>query len=182
VKDRYLCESGFVSKIVTSIPTVLNELKPNKWKMIYRGSDHGFGSSDFHGRCDGISNTITIIQTTEDFIFGGFTPIAWDSSNTWKTDTSEQSFLFSVKNPHNRDFGRIGLKDPQKAICCYSSSGPTFGNGSAIYIANGCNANTNSSTRLGYGYVNNTGIDEYQVFTGKQHFTVKEIEVFTLIN
>jgi hypothetical protein len=158
----------------------LNELKPKQWTLLYRGSDHGFGSSDFHSKCDGKSNTIAIIQTTDDFIFGGFTPITWDSISQYKPDTSGRSFLFSVQNPHNHDFGRIGLKDPRFAIDCHSSYGPTFGNGSDIYVANGCNANTSSYTRLGIGYANNTGINEYQVFTGTQYFTVKEIEVFTL--
>jgi hypothetical protein len=118
----------------------------------------------------------------EDFIFGGFTPLAWDSSSGWKPDTSGQSFVFSVKNPHNRDFGRFGLNDPQYAIYCVSSHGPTFGSGHGIHIANCCNANTTSHIRLGYGYVNNTDIDEYQVLTGAQHFTMKEIEIFTLID
>jgi hypothetical protein len=47
-------------------------------------------------------------------------------------------------------------------------------------VADYCNQNTNSYTRLGYGYVNDTGINEYQVFTGEQYFTVKEIEVFSI--
>jgi hypothetical protein len=172
--------STFSSKILMTFPTVLSELKSKQWRLLYRGSDHGFGGSDFHAKCDGISNTVTIILTTEGFIFGGFTPLAWDSSNQWKPDTSGQSFVFSVKNPHNRDFGRLGLKNPQYAIYCYAPYGPTFGSGHTIHVANCCNANTGSYTRLGYGYVNNTGINEYQVFTGAQSFTVKEIEVFTL--
>jgi hypothetical protein len=180
-------EFGQIKEKVTDRSTGMsgNEEKINTYSISgkdLKRFDHGFSNSDFHWRCDGISNTITIIQTTEDFIFGGFTPIAWDSTSGYKADTSGRSFLFSVKNPHNRDFGRIGLKDPRYAIYCSSSTGPMFGNGYDIYVANGCNANTSSYTHLGCGYVNNTSINEYQVFTGKQHFTVKEIEVFTLID
>jgi hypothetical protein len=42
-----------------------------------------------------------------------------------------------------------------------------------------CNANNSSYTIL-YAYVNDTGLDEYTVFTGEQYFTVKELEVFAL--
>jgi hypothetical protein len=170
------------SKILTTFPTVLNEFKSKQARLIYRGSDDGFGSSNFHSKCDGISNTITIILTTDDFIFGGFTPIPWDSTEGYRSEASGGSFLFSVKNPHNRDFGRIELAHPTYAIYSKSSYGPTFGYGHDIYIANHCNANSQSSTNVGYGYMNNTGINQYQVFTGTQHFTVKEIEVFTFID
>jgi hypothetical protein len=169
-----------ISKILISFPPVLNVLKPKQWTLLYRGSDHGFNSSNFHSKCDGKSNTITIILTTVGFIFGGLTPITWDSSNSWKTDARGQSFLFSVKNPHNRDFGRIGLQNQQNAIFCHSSHGPTFGNSYDLYIANCCNGNTSSSTNVGNAYVNNTSIPGPQVFAGQQNFTVKEIEVFAL--
>jgi hypothetical protein len=169
-----------ILKTLKRFPKVLKELKTKQWTLLYRGSDHGFKSSDFHGKCDGKSNTITIILTTKGFIFGGFTPIPWDSSSQYKPDSSGRSFLFSVKNPHDHDFGRIGLTNPQRAIYCNSSYGPTFGNGHDIYIANGCNENTSSFTRVGLGYAHNTIFDPYKVFTGEQYFTVKEIEVFTL--
>jgi hypothetical protein len=155
-------------------------LNRKQWTLLYRGNDHGFSSSTFHSKCDGKSNTITIVLTTDGFILGGFTPIAWDSSGSWKADTSGQSFLFSVKNPHNRDFCRFGLQNQQQAILCHSSNGPTFGGGYDLYIANDCNGNANSYTNLGNGYVNNTNIPRTQVFTGQGNFTVKEIEVFTL--
>jgi hypothetical protein len=169
-----------ILKIQKKCPKVLKELKTKQWTLLYRGSDHGFKSSDFHGKCDGKSNTITIIQTTKGFILGGFTPIAWDSSNQYKPDSSGRSFLFSVKNPHDHNFGRIGLNNPQYAIYCNSSYGPTFGNGLDIYAADYCNANTSSYTRVGIGYANSTIFDPYKAFTGEQYFTVKEIEVFTL--
>jgi hypothetical protein len=47
-------------------------------------------------------------------------------------------------------------------------------------VADNCNANTNSYTNLGKGYVNDTGITGNAVFTGEQYFTVKEIEVFSI--
>jgi hypothetical protein len=47
-------------------------------------------------------------------------------------------------------------------------------------VADNCNANTSSYTKLGKGYVNDTGIAGTAVFTGELYFTVKEIEVFSI--
>jgi hypothetical protein len=57
--------------------------------------------------------------------------------------------------------------------------GPVFGSGHTICVYTNCAANNSNETRLS-GDVNDTGLNDYTVFTGEQNFTVKEIEVFTL--
>jgi hypothetical protein len=42
-------------------------------KLIYRASDDGFKSSDFHRKCDNIDNTLTFIQSEHGNAFGGKT-------------------------------------------------------------------------------------------------------------
>jgi hypothetical protein len=118
--------------------------------------------------------------TTKGFIFGGFTPVAWDSSGGFKPDSTQKSFVFSVKNARNSEARKFPLSNSSNAICCASSYGPTFGNSHGIYVESGCNGNNNSYTNLGVAYVNDTGIDGKQVFTGEYNFTVKEIEVFSI--
>jgi hypothetical protein len=54
------------------------------WTLLYRGTEHGFRVSHFHNKCDGKPNTVTIILTTNGFIFGGFTPVAWNSNSASK--------------------------------------------------------------------------------------------------
>jgi len=34
----------------------------DKWRLLYRASEHGFASQDFHARCDGKTNTLTICK------------------------------------------------------------------------------------------------------------------------
>jgi hypothetical protein len=43
-----------------------------------------------------------------------------------------------------------------------------------------CNANSDSSTGLGFVYTNGTGLDESVVFTGSLYFQVREIELFEI--
>jgi hypothetical protein len=41
---------------------------------------------------------------TKGFIFGGFTLVAWESGNRfYKPDSTQKSFVFSVKNPRNNE-------------------------------------------------------------------------------
>jgi hypothetical protein len=99
--------------------------------LLWRGSRDGFGVRAFHSRCDGHANTLVLIQDTEGNIFGGFTPVKWESrpySLYNKVDQSLKSFLFTLKNPHNVPARKFALKagKKNKAICCNSLRGPHF--------------------------------------------------------
>jgi hypothetical protein len=179
-KREILKVSKFESTILSTIPPPLNQFLNHQWRLLYRGSRDGFGSSNFHSKCDNESATVTVILTTKDYIFGGFTPIPWDSSNSYKADNSQQSFLFSVKDCRNSAPRSFPLVNPSSAVYCHSACGPIFGGGHDLYVAGGCNVNTNSHTFLGSSYRNDTGLSANQVFTGEQYFQVKEIEVFSV--
>ena len=43
-------------------------------------SINGRTSKDFHKYCDNKGPTLTIVKTTKNKIFGGFTPLNWDDS------------------------------------------------------------------------------------------------------
>jgi hypothetical protein len=121
-----------------------------------------------------------MILTRKDCIFGGFTPIAWDSRNSWKADNSQQSFLFSLKDSRNTDPRSFPLVISPNAIYCYSSYGPIFGGNLDIYVANVCNENTNSYANLGHTYRNDTGLNGTEVFAGEHNFKVMDIEIFSI--
>jgi hypothetical protein len=65
-----------------------------------------------------------VILDTEGNIFGGFTPVQWESrvwsrkyddqSNCWKADDSLKSFIFTPKNLHNIPARRFASKAKQK--------------------------------------------------------------------
>jgi hypothetical protein len=180
--------SGWDSAIVPDFPEIFEEFREKKFTLLWQGSRAGFGGREFHRRCDGHANTLTVILDMNGNIFGGFTPVEWESSRKhwlrddedfFKTDPSLKSFLFTLKNPHNIPARRFALKAEQKhgAIYCDSSHGPDF---NAIHVANNCHANTASWTGLGRSYTNDTGLDGKTFFTGSFWFQVKEIEVFEI--
>jgi hypothetical protein len=107
-------------------------------------------------------------------------PVEWDSTSHSKADDNEKSFLFTLKNPHNIAPRRFAFDTAKKQhpIYCDSGWGPGFGDDMGVF--DNCNASTESFTYLGRSYTNDTGLDEWKVFTGSWNFQVKEIEVFEI--
>jgi hypothetical protein len=182
----------FASLIVPQGPALFAEFRGKRFTLLWRGSRDGFRARNFHDRCDFHANTLTLILDTRGSIFGGFTPVKWESrvydkkatealgrDNRFKADPSLGSFIFTLKNPHNFPARKFALKAEKKdeAIVCDPSRGPDFCD---IGVSDNCNANTNSDTSLGGTYANDTGLDGPTFFTGLHWFTVKEIEVFEI--
>jgi hypothetical protein len=172
------------SKILTEFglfPSILIDVMPAGFELLYRGSRDGFGIGEFHRRCDCRSGTLVLIKTKKGNIFGGYTPLEWDSTtNDYKHDESMQTFLFTLKNPHNLDPIRFGLKPGgQYAIYCKSDR-LAFG-GHAICVLDNCNTNTSCYTVIENGFENTTGIGGRLLFDGAVNFTVDEIEVLAVI-
>jgi hypothetical protein len=159
--------------IVTEFPNLFADFKNKQFTLLWRGSRDSFGQRDFYSRCDGHPNTLTVILDMNGNIFGGFTPVEWETAAGWKhkADPSLKSFLFTLKNPHNLPARRFGLKaeSTNAAIPCVSTRGPHFGD---ICLWDTCTGFSRSSTaHFGRAYTNDTGL---------QDFKVKEIEVFEI--
>ena len=174
---------AFKSKIVNTLQYIylmrLCEFSlEDKWTLIYRASEDGFGAEDFHSKCDGICNTLTLFKPNgSSNIFGGFTSVSWDSRNNFKEDVN--AFIFSLVNTDNNPI-KMKVSDPDCAICCDSSYGPTFG--CDIIIAANSNTNEKSFTDLGSCYTHpqyEKGTDEIYCFLAGSHaFKVSNIEVY----
>ena len=83
--------------------------------LIYQASRDGFGLKDFHSKCDGIFNTLIVIQSTDSFVMGGFTAADWSQNN--QSDTyhyDNNAFIFSLINPLNQSF-KMNVNKPDSA-------------------------------------------------------------------
>jgi hypothetical protein len=151
------------------------EFRGRRFTLLWRGSRDGFGGRDFHHRCDGHANTLTLVQDTRGNIFGGFTPVEWESLDwknpynfarpTARADVSLKSCLFTLKNPHSLQPRRFALRDEGKssAIYCSPSLGPHFCD---IAVWDNCNANARSyASAFGQRYNNDTELDGGTFFT-----------------
>jgi hypothetical protein len=93
--------------------------------LLYRATRDGFSASAFHEKCDGKDNTITIIKTDSDDVFGGFTAAKWSSHNGDTTDS--KVFIFSLREKGEHNFRKLPCEEEQCFIIGGSDYGPGFG-------------------------------------------------------
>ena len=125
--------------------------------------------------CDGKGPTLTVIKTTTGHIFGGYTSVSWDKSDSFKYDYN--AFLFSVNKLTKYPI----VNSHANAIRCHPSYGPTFGNGYNISVKDNSNANTDSYVTAGNAYNIPAGVNEQSILTnGNRNFQTVEIEVYGL--
>eukprot|EP00357_Protocruzia_adherens_P016222 CAMPEP_0114977066 /NCGR_PEP_ID=MMETSP0216-20121206/3027_1 /TAXON_ID=223996 /ORGANISM="Protocruzia adherens, Strain Boccale" /LENGTH=748 /DNA_ID=CAMNT_0002338075 /DNA_START=104 /DNA_END=2350 /DNA_ORIENTATION=+ len=78
-------------------------------KMLYSMSRHGISSHEFHKRCDGHANTVIVVKTGKDAVFGGYSDVAWSSESGQKA--SKETFLFSLTDGKGRKAVRFELRE-----------------------------------------------------------------------
>ncbi len=130
----------------------------NKWYL----------SKDFHNYCDNRGPTLTIIKTTNNKIFGGFTPLNFDSYGGIKYDKDDQTFIFSLNLMKKYKM----INKEKDAIYCVGGKG--------FYIE--------SNMKKGITYANKSTnfIEKNNLeLTGgrgeKESFNVEDFEVFEVI-
>jgi hypothetical protein len=57
----------YQSTILSRFLVILSEFRAKKWTLLYRATEDGFGSANFHRKRDHHSNTITLVSTTTGF-------------------------------------------------------------------------------------------------------------------
>ncbi|XP_068706848.1 protein slit-like [Montipora foliosa] len=151
----------------------------SRWGLCYRSSTHGPSDRTFHRNCDGKSNTVTIVKKN-DFVFGGFTAIPWESpgNGNGKFGTTEKAFIFSLRNAEGLPPFKSNVKDPSKAIHNVGHVGPTFGENDLLIDR----ISATSSSNFGDNYVVPTGVqNRLTLLAGASTFEEDEVEVFFLL-
>ena len=154
-------------------------------ELIYRGIRDGSDCQTFHNKCDNQGPTICLCKNEKDNIFGGYASISWTSDNSYHA--ANGSFLFTLTNIH----GTAPTKYPNtqyydSAVYHGSDYGPVFGGNYDLYICSNYLNNTSSYASLGYSYPDVLGKGN-SIFSGdnnnnNNHFKLKELEVFKLLN
>jgi hypothetical protein len=169
------------SKIVSTTPRIFSVFADKQLRLLYRGSRDGLQASAFHHRCNGHRNTVSLILTTNKCIFGGYTPLAWTSTDGYVSDPSLTSFVFTIKNPHNLPERIFKQKQEASAIHNGSAYGPTFGSNLDFRVYEPFQTAKNNYSHLGGTYINDTGIAGNQMLTGESNFAVDEMEIFEVV-
>ena len=153
---------------------------PQTWRLIYRGSTDGFGAANFHSKCDDVRNTLVMIKTSKNHIFGGFASKAWKQNGEYIHD--KDAFIFSLTNIESCSF-KI-LASGVHSIYGKLANGPTFGAGHNLFIASDSNKNEESYSNLGHTYLSSNyqagSTKALTILGGSYYFQTIEIEVFEL--
>jgi hypothetical protein len=70
------------SLIISDCPKPFAEFRGKRFSLLLCGSRDGFVPDAFDSYCECHVNTLTVIMDTDRNIFGGFTPVAWESQTT----------------------------------------------------------------------------------------------------
>ena len=139
------------------------------FKLLYRASRDGCGSSDFHSKCDGHANTLTLFKASEtSFIFGTFTSAS--QPGRWRSDPN--AFVFSLTNKENK---------PCKMKICPDEHFERFPilDGDDIGIYSNSNAKTENFSNIDSTFKHSqyaAGTSETQSFWAGSHLS--DIEVY----
>lgn len=140
----------------------------------------GFAASNFHQHCDNKGSTLTLIQSSEGYIFGGYSILPWESIDREKSHP--EGFLFTLSNPHNIP-PTMYPRNPQRniSIYCNPERGPVFGyENTDLRVLNNSNQNQVSDIFFPSCYLDTTGKGN-KTFTGGRHFTTVEIEIYRVV-
>jgi len=146
-----------------------------KFELIFRMSENGTNSEDFHKYCDNKGPTLTLVKTTKNKLFGGFTPLNWKKNGGNVDDLNNQTFIFSLnlKKKYNM------LKRNGRGIYCSNTNGPSFGD---------CDFEMKQNMKEGETYANSScnflSNNNLELTGGKgerEYFDVDELEVFKVI-
>ncbi|CAG8615538.1 4157_t:CDS:2 [Acaulospora morrowiae] len=114
----------------TSLISYVGELQ-YEFRLLLRGSRDGFSASTFHDRCDNQGPTIVVLKVDEKHVIGGYNPLSWCSTNTWRYTRDSFIFQFNTDYKHKllAKFGRVLPSFAPYAINDSQCNGPCFGDG-----------------------------------------------------
>ena len=167
------------NKIKETFPKLKIELN-----LVYRASEDGDKSSDFHNKCDKIGPNVTIVKTKKGYIFGGFTVKNWEhlkrdidinkpNLGSASRDSRAFGFCVNLQKIYNNE------RPDELAIWCNRNFGPTFKN-NFFQIFDNC------FKKGGYCSIKNNshfGGQEYnyEINGGEPKFAVEDIEVYEVL-
>ena len=142
-------------------------------ELLYRSSRDGLTAQTFHSKCDNKGRTITIIETTEGGVVGGYTNTAWRSMGYDSCAHANKAFLFAMSGFRLSTPIKMKLRGDHCAIYNQSNCGPIFGY-AVVYDYNDLTVN-GSSVTLYTGYAYERGPKQ---LAECRTYSIKEMEVF----
>ena len=152
---------------VKMISDWIKPYKKVKYEQIYKATRDGGTGRYFHAYCNFKGPTLTLIESTKGYIFGGYTSLSWEDYGDWKCKSNdENAFIFSINN--NRKYA---IKDKSIVIYNHQNYGPVFGYNDIYIKEDFLNTDKNECN---YNYYYTAPAEN---MAGGYNFKIKELEV-----
>ena len=146
-----------------------------KFELLFKMSENGTNSIDFHKYCDNKGPSLTLVKTTKNKIFGGFTPLSWNTEGKHIEDINNQTFIFSLNL--KKKFNMI--KKNEVGIYCSKDYGPRFGAGDFGLRENMKNGETYANECC--NFLSNNNLELTGGKGDNENFNTEELEVYKVI-
>ena len=157
-----------------SLKKWINRSKKIRAELLYRLSENDNQISVFHDLCDNKGPTLTLFYVNDENKVGIYTPLSWDTSGQWKSDS--QTFIFNLNKNQ-----KYKSKNNSCSISCYSTSGPC-----ANYF--GCSKKYNCNNLKSIYYDDDKAQDYYDIHSRtlpyisySYNYNLLELEVYQII-
>ena len=172
-KKSYSLKDSNILNDPEKIKMISDWINPNKkiiYNQIYKATRDGGTGKNFHSHCDNKGPTLTLINSTNGYIFGGFISISWEGPKNWTYKSNDDSaFIFSIDNKI-----KYPVQDKSCVIYNQINYGPDFGSNDIYLCHNFLNKNSNQCNC--YKYYNASP----EKLSGGTTFQVKELEVYSV--
>lgn len=165
ITESYINDFEFVKKRIK----LLNKDKKLHFHMLYSAKINGDKSQKFHESCDNHKNTLIIIKTNLNMIFGGFAGKTWNSLELGRK-RDFKSFIFSLQNQKIYN----PKPDSKYHLYCSDNEGPCF---YAFSVENFCLQNGGFCDEI-YKCNYDSFENEYELNNGVKQFQIDELEIY----
>ena len=171
IKDSI--DSKIIKNDIEKVKAIKNWIDPlNKklnFELLFRKSRDGSSCQKFHQYCDNKGPTLTLVETTKGYKFGGYTPFSFQSITGYSPKNDNKTFIFSL------NLMKKFFKIKEGSLIYFNSSfGPCFGEGGTDFYL---------EKNLDKGYTtNNSFLTNSELTNGEQgDFDVSELEIYKVI-
>ena len=179
--NNNILNSSIIKDDINNYNLILNWIEETinkkgiKFELLFKMSQNGTTSEDFHKYCDNKGPTLTLVKTTNNKIFGGFTPLDWKNQGNNINDPSNQTFIFSLnlKKKYNM------INKDGKGIYCSKKYGPNFGDGDFCLRENMKNGITYADK--GCNFLRDNNLELIGKKGKSENFEVDELEIYKVI-
>ena len=153
------------------LKTWLPQTNP-QFTLLYSAAIDGDEPEIFHAKCDNLKPTLTLIKTTNDNRFGGYTEATWTSPTFIEYKNDPSAFIFSI---NKSTFYKTS--NPKRSLRCWKGWGPVFGGYSDIFAAAPFLKNKESHTTTPWTYKTK---EKSELNGGETNFLITQMEVYLI--